>query len=110
MVVRGQLVARAGERVEGLVKDSSMIAVEKHAAGQTRRGGGAPDTEKLAAIVRKAVREQPVWDLHTHLYPPTFGTPFSGSAKDADPAGLMLWGIDELLTYHYLVAEVYRVV
>ena len=27
-----------------------------------------------------------------------------------DPSGLLLWGSDELLTYHYLVAEVYRVV
>eukprot|EP00536_Pseudo-nitzschia_multiseries_P018301 jgi/Psemu1/248653/estExt_Genewise1.C_23640008 len=31
-------------------------------------------------------------DLHTHLLPPTHGA-------------LCLWGIDELLTYHYLVAE-----
>ena len=27
-----------------------------------------------------------------------------------DPSGLMLWGVDELVTYHYLVAEVFRVV
>ena len=88
-----------------------MIAVGKQGvAGQTRDGGRGPNPEALASTVRKAVREQAVWDLHTHLYPPTFGTPFSGSAKGADPTGLMLWGIDELLTYHYLVAEVYRVV
>ena len=31
-------------------------------------------------------------DLHTHLLPPSHGA-------------LCLWGIDELLTYHYLVAE-----
>src|SRR5690348_4491689 len=37
----------------------------------------------------------PVCDLHTHLYPPAFGK-------------LMLWGIDELLTYHYLIAESIR--
>jgi hypothetical protein len=34
-------------------------------------------------------------DMHTHLYPPAFG-------------GLGLWGIDELLTYHYLEAEFFR--
>ncbi len=34
----------------------------------------------------------PVTDIHTHLFDPAF--------KD-----LCLWGIDELLTYHYLVAE-----
>jgi len=69
----------------------------------------APQTA-LGELVQRAVAEQPVWDLHTHLYPPSFGTPFSGAARERDPAGLMLWGIDELLTYHYLVAEVFRVV
>src|SRR5215472_10236724 len=34
-------------------------------------------------------------DIHTHLYPPSFGK-------------LGLWGIDELLTYHYLEAEFFR--
>jgi len=33
--------------------------------------------------------------MHTHLFPPAFG-------------GLSRWGIDNLLTYHYLVAEVMR--
>jgi hypothetical protein len=33
--------------------------------------------------------------MHTHLFPPEFGE-------------LCLWGIDELLTYHYLVAELFR--
>jgi hypothetical protein len=36
-----------------------------------------------------------VIDLHTHLFPPSHGP-------------LMLWGIDELLTYHYLVAEFFQ--
>jgi hypothetical protein len=34
-------------------------------------------------------------DMHTHLFPPAFGK-------------LGLWGIDELLTYHYLEAEFFR--
>ena len=34
-------------------------------------------------------------DVHTHLYPPALGQ-------------LGLWGIDELLTYHYLEAEFFR--
>jgi hypothetical protein len=33
--------------------------------------------------------------MHTHLFPPAFGK-------------LGLWGIDELLTYHYLEAEFFR--
>ena len=34
-------------------------------------------------------------DIHTHLYSPAFGK-------------IGLWGIDELLTYHYLEAELFR--
>ena len=34
-------------------------------------------------------------DIHTHLFAPAFGK-------------LGLWGIDELLTYHYLEAELFR--
>jgi hypothetical protein len=66
--------------------------------------------QQLRDSVRKVLSDQPIVDMHTHLYPPSFGTPAAGSSKNADPAGLMLWGIDELVTYHYLVAEVYRVV
>src|SRR5438309_4990687 len=36
-----------------------------------------------------------VIDIHTHLYSPAFGK-------------VGLWGIDELLTYHYLEAEFFR--
>ncbi len=64
----------------------------------------------LGQLVRDTLASTPVWDLHTHLFSPAFGTPLAGSAGRADPKGLMLWGIDELLTYHYLVAEVFRVV
>ncbi len=34
----------------------------------------------------------------------------ANSSGRVDPNGLMLWGIDELITYHYLIAEVFRVV
>src|SRR5580658_857243 len=64
----------------------------------------------LAETVRNALNSQPIVDMHTHLYPPTFGTPVPNSTGKTDPTGLMLWGVDELVTYHYLVAEVYRVV
>ncbi|HQH70659.1 MAG TPA: glucuronate isomerase, partial [bacterium] len=52
--------------------------------------------QNLKAIVENLVDSTPVVDMHTHIYPPAFGP-------------LLLWGIDELLTYHYLVAEVTRV-
>jgi hypothetical protein len=59
--------------------------------------------KSIEQLVSKAVWSQPVSDMHTHTYPPTFG------ASPA-PAGLLLWGVDELVTYHYLIAEVYRAV
>jgi len=64
----------------------------------------------IASIVQSTLDRQPIVDMHTHLYPPTFGTPVGGKSGKSDPNGLLLWGIDDLLTYHYLVAEVYRVV
>src|SRR5271170_4336502 len=63
-----------------------------------------------AKQVDDALRTQPVLDMHTHLFAPSFGTPVPNATGKTDPAGLLLWGIDELVTYHYLVAEVYRVV
>lgn len=52
-------------------------------------------TEQLKTAVLDAVDTQSVTDIHTHLFSPAFGE-------------LLLWGIDELLTYHYLIAEVFR--
>jgi hypothetical protein len=65
---------------------------------------------EIEAVVRRVVAEQPIVDMHTHTYPPSFGTPVPNASGSPDPNGLMLWGVDELLTYHYLIAEVYRVV
>jgi hypothetical protein len=50
----------------------------------------------LRRAVDRAVAAAPVADIHTHLYDPAFGD-------------LLLWGVDEVLTYHYLVAEYFRV-
>ncbi|MFH0911772.1 MAG: glucuronate isomerase [Planctomycetota bacterium] len=57
--------------------------------------GAIPSREALAKTVREVVDRTPVLDMHTHLFSPGFGP-------------LLLWGVDELLTYHYLVAEVFR--
>jgi hypothetical protein len=65
---------------------------------------------EIQPLVQRAIDEQPVWDMHTHLYPQSFGTPEGGASGESDPDGLLLWGIDDLLTYHYLVAEVFRAV
>jgi len=53
--------------------------------------------EDIDRCVRRVVDRAPIVDVHTHLFPPSFGK-------------LLLWGIDDLLTYHYLVAEVLRAV
>lgn len=50
---------------------------------------------ELGFVVADVVGETEVFDLHTHLYPTSFGNYY-------------LSGIDELLTYHYLVAEALR--
>jgi hypothetical protein len=49
----------------------------------------------LAKQVEQIVMSTPVVDVHTHLYDPVF--------RD-----LLLRGIDDLLVYHYLMAEVFR--
>jgi len=48
--------------------------------------------DEIAGVVFGEVASAEAVDLHTHLLPPSHGP-------------LCLWGIDELLTYHYLVAE-----
>jgi hypothetical protein len=45
--------------------------------------------------VTNIINDTAVADIHTHLYSEAFGD-------------LMLWGIDELLTYHYLTPELLR--
>ena len=64
----------------------------------------------IGSAVTAALADQPVTDMHTHLYPPSFGTPVPNGGGKVEAAGLMLWGVDELITYHYLIAEVFRVV
>ena len=50
---------------------------------------------QLDEAVERIVAHTPVYDIHTHLYAPAFGD-------------LLRWGIDDLLTYHSLVAEGFR--
>ena len=55
-------------------------------------------SQEITAAVNAAVARQPIVDMHTHLYPPSFGSPMAGPRGKSDPAGLLLWGVDELLT------------
>src|SRR4051794_39113868 len=55
----------------------------------------ATTNQQISQWVDDAIKTTPVYDLHTHIYPANFGP-------------LSLWGIDELVTYHYLIAETIR--
>ncbi len=59
-------------------------------------GTSAPlAAEQIPGVVEDALRKTPFIDVHTHLFMPSLGK-------------LGLWGIDELITYHYLEAELFR--
>ena len=51
--------------------------------------------EQLQGVVEEVLESTRFIDIHTHLFSPAFGE-------------IGLWGIDELLTYHYLEAEFFR--
>src|SRR2546430_11792598 len=51
--------------------------------------------DQIHSAVEGTLAATPFIDIHTHLFSPAFGK-------------LGLWGIDELLTYHYLEAEFFR--
>ena len=51
--------------------------------------------QDLRGLLDRAMDRAKITDIHTHLYAPCFGS-------------LLSWGIDELLTYHYLIAEFFR--
>lgn len=51
--------------------------------------------QQISELVAQAIAEAKITDIHTHIYSPDFGS-------------ILLWGMDELLTFHYLVAETFR--
>jgi hypothetical protein len=62
----------------------------------TKQLGARPlSPEQIKQSVLREVQSVEVDDVHTHLFPAQFGK-------------LMLSGIDELLVYHYLIAEGFR--
>ena len=54
-----------------------------------------PAPDQVQALVEDVLATTPFVDVHTHLFDPALGA-------------IGLWGIDELLTYHYLEAELFR--
>jgi hypothetical protein len=53
------------------------------------------DSDQSDTVVADVLGSTSLLDVHTHLFSPEFGD-------------LGLWGIDDLLTYHYLEAELFR--
>jgi hypothetical protein len=51
--------------------------------------------DQILPMVEDVLASTPIIDMHTHLFAPSLGK-------------LGLWGIDELITYHYLEAELFR--
>ena len=50
---------------------------------------------ELAPVIEDVLQSTSFIDIHTHLFMPSLGS-------------LGLWGVDDLVTYHYLEAEVFR--
>ena len=70
--------------------------MSSHPAQQARSlGADLIPFGEIPAMVEEALATSECIDVHTHLFPPAFGK-------------IGLWGIDELLTYHYLEAEFFR--
>jgi hypothetical protein len=80
------------QRIESIYFEPTWNRCKVNAMLETANGVRSED---LSAAVDNELRETPVLDVHTHLFPPALGR-------------LGLWGIDELLTYHYLEAELFR--
>lgn len=61
----------------------------------TQGSSSALEIGAIRATVEDELGRTPFVDIHTHLFMPSLGA-------------LGLWGIDELVTYHYLEAELFR--
>src|SRR5205085_319692 len=86
---------RPGRRTRLPASVVRHFLLEAPISNPSRPRGITATMSDVASLADEAVASTPVYDLHTHLYPPAFGK-------------LMLWGIDELLTYHYLIGESMR--
>lgn len=71
---------------------SSIAIDEAISAGRTQ---GPLTADEIKLVVEEELQKVQIIDVHTHLFMPSLGK-------------LGLWGIDELITYHYLEAELFR--
>ncbi len=85
---------------EKMYSESKRTSLNVNTASQIDLQPNSSSPEALAdlqieSVVRDTLTATQCIDVHTHLYPAKLGK-------------LGLWGIDELLTYHYLEAELFR--
>src|SRR5437899_6735091 len=73
--------------------DSSLSAPSS--TPKKRAGKGTIAADRILPLVEDVLQTTPFIDMHTHLFAPSFGA-------------IGLWGIDDLVTYHYLEAELFR--
>ena len=73
----------------------ATVSVKSQATKPRFEVPGALVSQEIQRVVQEELTATHVIDMHTHLYPALFGQ-------------LGLWGIDQLLTYHYLEAEFFR--
>src|SRR5713226_2558808 len=73
-------------------KDGTMIRLMEDRVSQAEL---LTDRAELRRQVELVVRTSPVIDIHTHVFSPEFD-------------GMFLHGIDDLITYHYLIDETFR--
>jgi hypothetical protein len=71
----------------------SSTAIEERISTHPSQGSLSAAEIKLA--VEEELQKTKFIDVHTHLFMPSLGK-------------LGLWGVDELITYHYLEAELFR--
>ena len=76
------------------MQEMSKVSLKPNEGIRSARGD-VLSPEQIGPAVEDALASTELIDIHTHLYPAAFGR-------------LGLWGIDELLTYHYLEAELFR--
>jgi hypothetical protein len=73
----------------------SIASVKSSSQARLSNNGDLLTEAEIPSAVEDVLAATKFVDIHTHLYSPAFGK-------------LGLWGIDELLTYHYLEAELFR--
>ena len=69
--------------------------MKNNGTGNNNENALIHEKAELRWRLEEIIKATPVIDIHTHLFSPEFGA-------------LNLYGIDEILTYHYLVAELFR--